>query len=71
MKHKILFLLLILLMLISTIAFAADLEIVCLNINFRSEPGGKVIGTFADGEVLNALDETGKEDWTQLLVIRR
>lgn len=58
MKHKILFLLLILLTLISKIAFATDLEIIYPNVNFRSEPGGKVIGTFAGGEMLNALDES-------------
>jgi len=61
LKRKSFLILMILLVLFTTTAIATDLEINYPNVNFRSEPGGNVIGTFSGGEVLAALDET----WTK------
>lgn len=68
MKKTISLFLALLIMLGSAAAQATEIEIIGPNVNFRSEPQGKVIARLNGGEVLPAADETWAHDglWYQV-----
>lgn len=45
-----------------SLSFAAEVEIVYPNVNYRKSPGGEVIHRFAGGEVLEAQEEVRQND---------